>query len=151
MTEMQMEHAEKQPELALGEEKAALEARLEQIKKIEEGRAAAARTAALAPVLAAIKAHGFTAAELGFTPFASKADAVPEKSDKRNAVAPRYKDPINGKTWAGRGKTPGWLTAALGDGKAKDDFLIVKPIAPAEPSPGGTDVPSDPERQALAA
>lgn len=34
-------------------------------------------------------------------------------------VPPKYRDPISGKTWTGRGKAPRWL-----DGKDRDDYLI---------------------------
>lgn len=34
-------------------------------------------------------------------------------------VAAKYRDPISGKTWSGRGLAPKWLA-----GKNKDDYLI---------------------------
>jgi len=34
-------------------------------------------------------------------------------------VAPKYRDPVSGKTWTGRGMPPRWL-----DGQNRDDFLI---------------------------
>lgn len=34
-------------------------------------------------------------------------------------VAPKYLDPVSGKTWSGRGKEPKWLA-----GRSKNDFLI---------------------------
>lgn len=37
----------------------------------------------------------------------------------RGKVAPKYRDPISGKTWTGRGRSPRWL-----DGKNLGDFLI---------------------------
>jgi DNA-binding protein H-NS len=42
--------------------------------------------------------------------------AVSRKSGK---VAPKYRDPISGNTWSGRGLAPKWLT-----GKNKEDFRI---------------------------
>ena len=35
------------------------------------------------------------------------------------SVAPKYKDPISGATWSGRGKAPKWI-----DGKDRSSFLI---------------------------
>lgn len=35
------------------------------------------------------------------------------------SAAPKYKDPVSGKTWNGRGTSPSWLL-----GKNRDDFLI---------------------------
>jgi DNA-binding protein H-NS len=40
-------------------------------------------------------------------------------------VAPKYRGP-SGETWAGRGARPGWLVAAIKEGKKLDDFLIDK-------------------------
>ena len=43
----------------------------------------------------------------------------------RGPVAPKYRNPQNPEeTWAGRGLTPKWLTAAMKGGKSADDFLI---------------------------
>jgi DNA-binding protein H-NS len=43
----------------------------------------------------------------------------------RGPVAPKYRNPENPEeTWAGRGLTPKWLTAAIKGGKSADDFLI---------------------------
>jgi DNA-binding protein H-NS len=40
-------------------------------------------------------------------------------------VFPKYRNPAQpAETWAGRGKTPRWLTAQLGSGKKLDDFRI---------------------------
>jgi H-NS histone family len=40
-------------------------------------------------------------------------------------VAPKYRNPENpAETWAGRGLTPRWLTAAMKGGKKPDDFLV---------------------------
>lgn len=41
------------------------------------------------------------------------------KGKKRGAVAPKYRDPVSGVTWTGRGKTPAWIA-----GKDKEQFLI---------------------------
>ena len=54
-----------------------------------------------------------------------------ERASKRKSlagrkVAAKYRGP-NGETWAGRGAQPRWLTAAIKNGKRRDDFLIEKP------------------------
>ena len=41
-------------------------------------------------------------------------------------VAPKYRDPATGETWAGRGAKPRWLVARLKTGKKPQDFLIEK-------------------------
>ena len=46
----------------------------------------------------------------------------PGKFDK---IPPKYQNPENpSETWAGRGKTPRWMAAALKKGRKKEDFLI---------------------------
>ena len=39
-------------------------------------------------------------------------------------VAPKYRDPETGATWAGRGLKPRWLTAAMKSGKSLEHFAI---------------------------
>ena len=40
-------------------------------------------------------------------------------------VSPKYRNPARpSETWAGRGKQPRWLTAALKSGKSLNDFRI---------------------------
>ena len=45
-------------------------------------------------------------------------------ADNRSVVAPKYRDAATGATWAGRGKQPNWLAAALKSGKKLEDFKI---------------------------
>lgn len=40
-------------------------------------------------------------------------------------VAPKYRDG-DGHEWTGRGRKPGWVVAALADGKTLDEFLIAR-------------------------
>jgi DNA-binding protein H-NS len=48
----------------------------------------------------------------------------------RGPVPPKYRNPQNPEeTWAGRGLTPKWLTAAIKGGKSADDFLIRGAVA----------------------
>ena len=43
-------------------------------------------------------------------------------------VFPKYRNPAQpSETWAGRGKTPRWLTAQRRSGKKLDDFRIQRP------------------------
>jgi DNA-binding protein H-NS len=46
------------------------------------------------------------------------------KGGPRGAVAPKYRDPETGTTWAGRGLKPRWLTAAMKSGKSVESFAI---------------------------
>lgn len=46
-----------------------------------------------------------------------------------NKIPPKYQNPENPlETWAGRGKTPKWMAAALKKGKKQEDFLIERPV-----------------------
>ena len=47
-----------------------------------------------------IREHGITADQLGFAPAG--------KGSRKTAPA-KYRDPLSGKTWSGRGRTPLWL------------------------------------------
>ena len=71
---------------------------------------------AIAQVKALVQAHGLTADDVF-----SSADRRAKTSDKAGSkVAAKYRDPVSGKTWSGRGLAPKWLA-----GKNKEDFLIV--------------------------
>ena len=76
---------------------------------------------AIAAAKELIKNHDLTASELGLS---GKGSAKRVTGDKRNVVAPKYQDPISGKTWTGRGKSPAWLSAELAAGREKQEFLI---------------------------
>ena len=92
-----------------------LRLKLDEERKIEKSQA-------IATARALIKSHDLTAQELGFSgKFPAKHAA---QGDKRMTVAAKYQDPVTGKTWTGRGKTPAWLAAHLAAGRAKQDYLI---------------------------
>ncbi len=123
-----------------------------QIEKLQK-EAASLRKREMAETVANIKkaiaAFGLTAADLGLTPraastrarkgakkrpgrpappagarsAATKKEGAPG-ADKRSVVAPKYRDPVTGATWTGRGKQPKWLAQALVDGKNLADFNI---------------------------
>lgn len=42
----------------------------------------------------------------------------------RKRAAPKYRDPVTGKTWAGRGAVPKWLREKEAAGRSRDDFEI---------------------------
>lgn len=46
--------------------------------------------------------------------------------DGRASAPPKYKDPVTGKTWSGRGQQASFITEAIASGriKSKEDFLI---------------------------
>jgi len=49
-----------------------------------------------------IREHGITADQLGFAPAG--------KGSRTKAPA-KYRDPVSGLTWSGRGRTPRWMQA----------------------------------------
>jgi DNA-binding protein H-NS len=46
------------------------------------------------------------------------------KGKLRGSVAPKYRDPVSGKTWTGRGRRPSWVNDLDGMGKTLDDCRI---------------------------
>jgi DNA-binding protein H-NS len=54
---------------------------------------------------------------------------------KGRAVAPKYRDPATGDTWAGRGAKPRWLVARLKEGRKLPEFLIDMSAAKARERP----------------
>ncbi len=71
-----------------------------------------------------IKTFQLSAADLGFSVKKVPARKEAVNADRRATVAPKYRDPATGKTWTGRGKTPGWMTSELSAGRSKQDLLI---------------------------
>jgi DNA-binding protein H-NS len=70
----------------------------ELMKAAEEARRQENREI-IAEIRAAIREHGITAEQLGF---------APAGKGSRQKVAPKYRDPVSGATWSGRGRTPAW-------------------------------------------
>ena len=84
-------------------------------------QAEAARRAEIAAVVAEtqarMKEYGITLADL-------KGGA--KKAKPRGAVAAKYRNPVTGDTWSGRGRAPKWLADALAKGRSRDEFLLGK-------------------------
>jgi DNA-binding protein H-NS len=49
-------------------------------------------------------------------------------------VAPKYRDPKTGATWAGRGAKPRWMQAYIKEGRSPADFAIAAPGKPGRPA-----------------
>jgi DNA-binding protein H-NS len=61
-------------------------------------------------------------AEFGLTPediFGKGNRTAKSTGASKNPVAPKYRDPLTGQTWTGRGKAPKWI-----DGKDRAHFAI---------------------------
>lgn len=79
-----------------------------------------------------ISEYGLTAADLGLTGKASKSATTTRKKKSvaaKSVGIPVYADPVSGKTWTGKGKSPNWIVEGLKKGKSKNDFLISKVAA----------------------
>lgn len=83
-------------------------------KQIEDARAAAV-AGAVEQVRKLVAEHELTVNDV----FPGNAKGTGGKKKATGTVAIKYRDPLSGSTWTGRGKAPRWL-----DGKNKDDFLV---------------------------
>ena len=50
---------------------------------------------------------------------------------QRQRIPARYRCPMTGSTWSGRGLKPTWLRIALDSGKPLSDFLVIEPSSAA--------------------
>lgn len=89
---------------------AELKAQIQELEKQAEAARQRELAEARSKIQELMQAHGITAADLG---------RIKGESKPRGAVPVKYKDPVSGKTWTGRGRTPSWL-----EGRNKADFLI---------------------------
>ena len=85
-------------------------------RAIQEARAAD-KAKAVTRVRELMLTHGLTTADL-----VVKATAKTGGTGKK--VPSKYRDPVSGATWTGRGLKPKWLQAALEAGKSVADFAI---------------------------
>ncbi len=88
-------------------QKAELEAKITETRQQELADA-------IAQVKTLIEAHGLTAVDI----FGGKKARGTKKS---GSVAAKYRDPISGSSWTGRGLPPKWLA-----GKNREDYLIAQ-------------------------
>lgn len=91
-------------------QKAALEKRIADARRDE-------RSEAVQKIKALMAEHGLTPADLS-----GRTGAGPSR--KGSKVAPKYRDPVTGETWSGRGLQPKWLKAALASGRKLDEFAL---------------------------
>lgn len=90
----------------------ALDAQIDELRKQE-------REEAVSKVRAMVQEFGLTQADVLDTP------RKPSKAKKESGkIAAKYRDPVSGKEWSGRGISPKWMA-----GKSKEEFLISPPAA----------------------
>ena len=80
-----------------------------------------ARALNIAKVRAVMAEHGVTAADITGKATAGRASTT---VNPRGKLAIKYHNAATGDTWAGRGRTPRWLTAALASGAKLTDFAV---------------------------
>lgn len=98
--------------LSQREELARQQASLE--KQIADAKRAG-RADAIRQIQLLMDAHGLTVRDLS---------AAPKGSGSGQKLAPKYRDPVTGSTWAGRGVKPAWFKAGIAAGKKPEDFAI---------------------------
>jgi DNA-binding protein H-NS len=91
-------------------QKAALEKRIAEAQDHE-------RAAAIAQIRQLMAEHGLTLGDLG----GKAIKAGPRKGGK---VPVKFRDPVSGNAWSGRGLQPKWLQAALAQGRQLSDFAV---------------------------
>jgi len=113
---------------------------IERLKQEAERVRRAEHQAAIEMIRSKMDELGLTIADLGFSA-AEIADAAglarrPRRrrgadgtaastaGDRRTIVEPKYRDPMSGATWSGRGRPPRWLSEAVEAGRSREEFLI---------------------------
>jgi DNA-binding protein H-NS len=89
-----------------------LQAQIAELQKQAEAARSSEIAAAKAKIAEIMKEYGLTISDLG-------ASSKTKPTKVREPVAIKYRDPVSGDTWTGRGRSPRWL-----DGKDKADFLV---------------------------
>ncbi len=95
------------------DQKRRLERQIHELQNTKRGEAIAA-------VKALMVEHGLTSADL--TPTSSSSRKGSKTSGSK--VAAKYRDPVTGSTWSGRGLKPRWIAEAIASGKQASDFSI---------------------------
>lgn len=95
----------------------AIDAQLNGLRQVE-------RNAAIAKIKALMGEHGLTVHDLAGGAQAKRERSHPSAGTR---IAPKYRDPLSGATWTGRGQQPRWMRDAINnDGKTLESFKINK-------------------------
>ena len=82
------------------------------------------RRAALRGIVAQMKKHEITTAEVAALLEPRSKTSAPKKARKKPAAVPvKFQGP-NGETWTGRGRAPLWLVTAEEAGKKREYFAV---------------------------
>jgi len=92
---------------------------IEDLKRKAEDVRKQEMAGAIAEIKRLMVQFGISGDDLGLS---SRIGAAKAKS--RGIVAPKFRDPISGKSWTGRGRRPGWVVDLEAQGKSLDDCRI---------------------------
>ncbi len=92
---------------------------IEDLKRKAEDVRQQEMAGAIAEIKRLMAQFGITSDDLGLS---NRAGATKGKS--RGLVAAKYRDPVSGKTWTGRGRRPAWVVELENQGKNLDDCRI---------------------------
>ena len=98
-----------------------------------QARLGEARAEGMEKIVAIVQEFGFTADEMNKV-LSGKVSAGKRGKGKGTGTkaAPKYRDPISGSTWTGRGVAPAWIKDVPKEDRAR--FLIVTEAAPTQAS-----------------
>lgn len=100
-----------------------------------------ARGEALTKIKELMAQYGLTISDLA----ANSNHAAPRASATRESgVAPKFRHPSTGETWAGRGRMPKWCKDWVDQGRKLEDCLIGKPAEPATATATDAQTPAEP-------
>ncbi len=90
---------------------------IEDLKRKAEDVRKQEMAGAIAEIKRLMAQSGVTAEDLGISGRGSKGKT-------RSAGAAKYRDPISGKTWTGRGRRPHWVAEQEAQGKSLESFKV---------------------------
>ena len=101
---------------------AAINKKIEQLKKQADAILQAGRREAIAKARDLIEKFELTVDDLGLGKKVGRGRALAARKAARPATAgtPKYRDPATGKTWTGVGRAPAWIASA----KDRSKFLV---------------------------
>lgn len=70
----------------------------------------------IAQIRSMMQQFGISLEDLGGSAKSNSPAARKERSDKGKSLPPKYRDPVSGKTWTGRGNPPVWIKNAKASG-----------------------------------
>jgi DNA-binding protein H-NS len=92
---------------------------IEDLKRKAEDVRQQEMSGAIAEIKRLMAQFGISADDLGIS---GRSSGV--KTKNRGSVAAKYRDPVSGKTWTGRGRRPGWVLDLEAVGKTLEDCRV---------------------------